>query len=55
MLDISDLKHNIYIETRKHYEESTGLNNVNNVNIEDKLERCLLYDLYTCFISVANL
>ena len=42
MLDITDLKHNIYIETRKHYEESTGLNNVNNVNIEDKLERCLL-------------
>ena len=32
MPDIDDLKHNIYIETKKHYEESTGLNNVNNVN-----------------------
>lgn len=42
MPNIDDLKHNIYIETKKHYEESTGLNNVNNVNIEDKLERCLL-------------
>ena len=41
MLDIGDLKHNIYIETKKHYEESTGLNNVNNANIEDRLERCL--------------
>ena len=39
MLDIGDFKHNICIETKKHFEESTGLNNVNNKNIEDRLER----------------
>ena len=27
-LDIGDLKHNIYIETKKHFEASTGLTNV---------------------------
>ena len=42
-LDIGDFYHNIYIETKQHYDTNESLlKNVNDISVDSMLDRCLL-------------